>query len=48
MYSVLNTLPEHRYFYISKNITSYFFACFQNGQKPVPLSSLIDKPEWVI
>ena len=25
MYSVLNTLSEHPYFYISKNITSYTF-----------------------
>ena len=28
MYSVLNTLSGYTYFYISKNITSYFFACF--------------------
>ena len=29
MYSVLNTLLENKYFYISKNITSYtFVACF--------------------
>ena len=25
VYSVLNTLSQHTYFYISKNITSYFF-----------------------
>ena len=25
MYSVLNTLSEHTYFYISKNVTSYTF-----------------------
>ena len=25
MYSVLNALSEYRYFYISKNITSYTF-----------------------
>ena len=25
MYSVLNTLSEYAYLYISKNITSYFF-----------------------
>ena len=31
MCSVLNTLSEYTYFYISKNITSYtFVACFQN------------------
>ena len=35
MYSVLNTLSEYTYFYISKNITSYtFVACFKNRRKP--------------
>ena len=30
MYTVLNTLSEHTYFYISKNIFSYtFFACIK-------------------
>ena len=29
MYSVLNTLPEYTYFYVSQNITSYTFVdCF--------------------
>ena len=33
IYSVLNALSEHTYFYISKNITSYtFVACFESLQ----------------
>ena len=35
MYSVLDTLSEYTYFYLSKNITSYtFVACFENRWKP--------------
>ena len=35
VYSILNTLSEYTYFYISKNITSYpFVACFKNRRKP--------------
>ena len=35
MYSVLNTLSEYTYFYISKNITSStFVACFLKSSKP--------------
>ena len=36
MYSVLDTLAEYTYFYVSKYITSYTFAaCFQNRRKPL-------------
>ena len=36
MYSVLDTLSEYTYFYVSTNITSYTFAaCFQNRRKPL-------------
>ena len=35
MYTVLNTLSEYTYFYISKSITSYtFVACFYDLWKP--------------
>ena len=35
MYSILKTLSEYTYFYISENITSYtFVACFWNRRKP--------------
>ena len=33
-YSVLNTLPEHKCFYILKNITSYTFATYFYRRKP--------------
>ena len=37
-YSVLNTLPEHKCFYILKNITSYTFAtCFYRRKPSVSL-----------
>ena len=36
MYSVLDTLSEYTYFYVSTNVTSYTFAaCFQNRRKPL-------------
>ena len=39
MYSVLNTLSEYAYFYISKNITSYtFVACFLKSSKALSVS----------
>ena len=42
MYSILNTLLEYTYFYISKNITSYtFVACFQKLRKPSVYPSVI-------
>ena len=34
IYSVLNTISEYTYFYISKNITSYNLFCFENRRKP--------------
>ena len=33
MYSVINTLSEYTYFYVSKNITSYIFCLFLKSPK---------------
>ena len=38
MYSVLNTLSEYTYFYLSKNITSYIFCLFLKSPKAFSVS----------
>ena len=39
MYSVLNTLSEYTYFYISEDITSYtYVACFLKLSKALSVS----------
>ena len=38
LYSVLNTFLEYTYFYISKNIASYFFCLFLKSSKAFSIS----------
>ena len=45
LYSVLNTLSEYTYFYLSKNITSYIFLLFR---KIIESLQCIMKHYWAI